>query len=194
MLAKMGQVEAEKSVAIHEAELQKLVETMNALTKYEIKVHEANLELYKKHMNVEAQRMSADAQLYSRQQEAEAELFAKRKETEAKDYHVRTLLSSLGGNYNALRDLMMIDGGLFQDLARTNAQALDGLQPKISIWRNGDGGSSENVLEGGSVGAAVKEVASVYRALPPLFQAVHEQTGIQPSSWLGGLTNAATTS
>ncbi|GAA0140767.1 hypothetical protein LIER_02058 [Lithospermum erythrorhizon] len=186
MLAKMAQVEAEKSVAIREAELQQLVETKNALTKYEIKVHEANLELYKKHMNAEAQRMSADAQLYSRQQEAEAELFAKKKETEAKDYHVRTLLSSLGGNYNALRDFMMIDGGLFQDLAKTNVQALNGLQPKISISTNGDGGSSENVLEGDLL---VQQSKSW-----PLFQAVHEQTGMQPPSWLGDLTNAATTS
>ncbi|KAL7166028.1 hypothetical protein ACSBR2_036820 [Camellia fascicularis] len=80
------------------------------------------------------------------------------------------LLDALGGNYNALRDYLMINGGMFQEIAKINGEAVRRLQPKISIWTNGDGGE----------GGAMKEVAGVYKMLPPLFKTVHEQTGMLP--------------
>ncbi|XP_027096115.2 flotillin-like protein 3 [Coffea arabica] len=213
--AKMAEVEAEKAVAIREAELQKEVESKNALAKteqlkaeqlseatvdYEIKVQEANSVLYKKQKEseavlyerqkaAEAQKVAAEAQLYAAQQAADAELYAKRKEAEgmkalaeAQGFKIRTLLTSLGGNYNALRDYLMIESGLFKDIAKINAEAIQGLQPKISVWSNGETRDGS-----GAANSAMKEIASVYGALPPLFQSVHEQTGMLPPAWMGSL-------
>lgn len=137
----------------------------------------------------------ADAAFYARQQAADGELYAKKKEAEglvalaeAQALYLRSLLDALGGNYTALRDYLMINGGLFQEVAKINAEAIRGLQPKISVWTNGSGGLG---LEGGGgAGAgnmAMKEVAGVYKMLPPLFQTVHEQTGMLPPPWMGSM-------
>uniref|UniRef100_A0A5B7BD72 Flotillin-like n=1 Tax=Davidia involucrata TaxID=16924 RepID=A0A5B7BD72_DAVIN len=188
--AKMAEVESAKAVAIREAELQHEVERKNALTQkeklkaeffskasvdYEIKVQEANWELYMKQKAAEAalyekekasegQRLAADAQLYARKQAADAELYAKRREAEgmvaiaeAQGIYIHTLLAALGGNYYALRDYLMINGGMFKDIAKINAEAIKGLQPKISIWTNGSRGGRREVAGSGS--GAMKEVS-----------------------------------
>uniref|UniRef100_A0A803L5Y7 Flotillin-like n=1 Tax=Chenopodium quinoa TaxID=63459 RepID=A0A803L5Y7_CHEQI len=73
-------------------------------------------------------------------------------------------------------------------MARINAQAVQGLQPKISIWSSGSGGAS---LEGrNGSGGSMKDVAEVYSMLPPLLKTVHEQTGMLPPTWLATLTDA----
>ncbi|KAM7467334.1 hypothetical protein LguiB_014896 [Lonicera macranthoides] len=218
--AQMAEVEATKAVAIREAELQQEVERKNTLTQteklkaeflskatveYEIKVQEANSDLYKKQKASEAllyenlkvsegQKYAAEAQFYTKQKAADAELYAKKREAEgllalgeAQGTYLKTLLTSLGGNYGALRDYLMIKNGMFKDIAQINAKAVNGLQPKISVWTTGGG---DVAADGGSGGAAaMKEVASVYRALPPLFQTVQEQTGMLPPPWMGNVQN-----
>ncbi|XP_057522844.1 flotillin-like protein 4 [Amaranthus tricolor] len=212
--AQVAQVEADKAVKLREAELQREVERMNAMTQteklkaeflskasveYETKVQEANWELYqqqksaeatlfKKEKEAAAQKALAEASFYTRQQAADADLYAKKKEAEgilalaqAQGTYIRTLLEALGGNYGALRDYMMINNGMFQDIAKTNAEAIKGLQPKISVWTSGGGGG------GADGGSAMAEVANVYRSLPPLFKTVQEQTGMVPPTWLGTL-------
>ncbi|XP_048447843.1 flotillin-like protein 4 isoform X2 [Pyrus x bretschneideri] len=212
--AHVAEVEASKAVALREAELQKEVERMNALTrteklkaellteasvKYETKVQSANSEFYR-------EQKAADAILYQREKEAEAQkataeahlfaqCYAKQKEAEglmalgqAQGAYLRSLWDALGGNYAAMRDYMMINSGMFQEIAKINAEAVRGLQPKISIWTNNGG-------EGGDSGAngAMKEIAGVYKALPPLFNTVHEQTGMKPPAWMGTLSNCPST-
>ncbi|CAI9289352.1 unnamed protein product [Lactuca saligna] len=210
--SQVAEVEATKAVALREAELQKEVEILNALTRteklkaeflskasveYETKVQEANWELYKKKKAAEAilyekekeadaQKTIAEATLYSRQQAADGELYAKQKEAEglvalaqAQGTYIRTLLGAFGGNYAALRDYLMITGGMYQEIAKINGEAVKGLQPKISIWTGASGGG-----EGGD-GGPLKEVAGVYKMLPPLFETVHEQTGMLPPTWMG---------
>ncbi|XWS66314.1 hypothetical protein CRYUN_Cryun05aG0189100 [Craigia yunnanensis] len=217
MEAQVAEVEAAKAVALREAELQREVERMNALTRteklkaeflsqasveYDTKVQEANWELYQKQKQAEAilyekekeaaaQKAIADATFYGRQRVADVELYAKQKEAEglmalaqAQGVYLRTLLDALGGNYAALRDYLMINAGMFQEIAKINAEAVRGLQPRISIWTNGgeamDGNGSN----------AMKEVAGVYRMLPPLFKTVHEQTGMLPPPWMGTLSDS----
>ncbi|ESW08981.1 hypothetical protein PHAVU_009G090700 [Phaseolus vulgaris] len=212
--AQVAEVEASKAVALRAAELQREVEKMNALTtteklkaefltkasvEYETKVQEANWELYRKQKaaeailfekekEAEAQKAMAEAAFFSRQQAAEAELYAKKKEAEgllaigeAQGAYIRTLLDALGGNYTNLRDYLMINNGMFQQIAKTNAEAIRGLQPKISIWSNGG--------EGSDVSGEMKDVAGVYKMLPPLFKTVHEQTGMLPPAWMGTLSD-----
>ncbi|RZC47488.1 hypothetical protein C5167_040443 [Papaver somniferum] len=207
--AELAQVESVKAVAIKEAELQREVELKNALTQTEklkaqylskASVQEANWELYKKQKQAEAvlfekqkaadaQKLVAEAQLFAKQQAADGELYAKKKEAEgmvaaaeAQGVYVQTLLQEFNGNYAALRDYMMINGGMFQEVAKINASAVQGLQPKISIWTNGDGSSTGN-------GNRTEGFAEVYKALPRLFQTVEEQTGMTPPSWLAGPPN-----
>ncbi|XVE75567.1 hypothetical protein DITRI_Ditri12bG0104000 [Diplodiscus trichospermus] len=215
--AQVAEVEAAKAVALREAELQREVERMNALTRteklraeflsqasveYDTKVQEANWELYQKQKQAEAvlyekekeaaaQKASADATFYGRQRVADVELYAKQKEAEgllalaqAQGVYLRSLLDALGGNYAALRDYLMINAGMFQEIAKINAEAVRGLQPRISIWTNG----GEEMDGNGS--NAMKEVAGVYRMLPPLFKTVHEQTGMLPPPWMGSLSKA----
>ena len=109
---------------------------------------------------------------------------------QAQGTYIRTLLDSLGGNYVALRDYMMINGGMFQELARINGDAVRGLQPKLSIWTNGPASEGDLSSKDGPT-RALNEVASVYKMLPPVFSTVQEQTGMQPPSWMGSLANKA---
>ncbi|XP_021277251.1 flotillin-like protein 3 [Herrania umbratica] len=216
----VAEVEASKAVALRDAELQKEVEKMNAVTQteklkaerlskasveYEIKVREANWELYQKQKEAEAvlyekekqaaaQKALADAAFYSRQKVADGELYAKQKEAEglvalgkAQGLYLNTLLNALGGNYAALRDYMMINAGTFQDIAKINAEAVRGLNPKISIWTNG-GEATDGTGASPAGGNAMKEVAGVYRMLPPLFQTVYDQTGMLPPPFMGTLS------
>jgi len=161
-------------------------------------VQEANSELYKRQKEAEAalfesqkkaeaQRANADAELYARQQAANSELYAKQKEAEgvatigkAQAIYIGSILKELNHNYPALRDYLMINNGIYQEIANTNAQAVQGMQPKISIWS----GSNSAESEGGS---GLKDVAGLYRMLPPLLETVHEQTGMQPPAWLATL-------
>ena len=91
------------------------------------------------------------------------------------------MMESVGGNYAFLRDYLMIKEGQFQQVARANADAVRGLQPKISVWTTG-----EESKEGGG-GGALREVAGLYKMLPPLFKTVEEQVGMLPPSWAGAL-------
>ncbi|KAH7524591.1 hypothetical protein FEM48_Zijuj06G0135700 [Ziziphus jujuba var. spinosa] len=216
--AKVAEVEANKAVALRDAELQKEVERMNAMTRteklkaeflskasveYETKVQEANWDLYNKQKAAEAilyqkekeaaaRKATAEAELYARQQAAEGEFYAKKKEAEglvalgqAQGVYLRTLLEALKGDYAALRDYLMINSGMFQQIAKTNAEAVRGLQPKISIWTGADGSSGGT--SSGAANSAMKDVAGVYKMLPPLFKTVEEQTGMLPPTWMGTL-------
>lgn len=213
--SQVAEIEAAKSVAIREAELQIEVEVKNALKQTEklkaefiskatidteLKKQEADQQLYKKQKEAEAalyeqvqiaegQKEMAKANFFTVQQEADALLYGKQKKgegiialAEAEGAYLQTLLTALGGNYAALRDYLMINRGIYQEIAKINADGVQGLNPKISVW-SGVGGEATN----GEAGGAMKEVAGVYKMLPPLFQTVQEQTGMLPPSWMGSI-------
>ena len=152
----------------------------------------AEARLFEQEKEAEARRASAEAAFFARQREAEAELYAKQKEAEglaamgqAQSAYLSAMLGALGGSYGALRDYLMISSGVYQEMARINADAIKGLEPKISVWSSGAGGGEAGDASGG----AMKEMASVYKMLPPLLTTVHEQTGMQPPAWMGTLTS-----
>jgi flotillin len=148
----------------------------------------AEAKLYEQVRAADARKAQAEAQFYEQKLAEDAKLYAKQKEAEslslvgkAKAEYVSSMLQAVSGNYNALRDYLMIDGGMYQEMARINAGAVSGMQPKISIWSNGaDGGNGE-------AGGALQQVAEVYKMLPPLLSTVHEQTGMLPPAWMGSL-------
>nr|CAB3499351.1 unnamed protein product [Digitaria exilis] len=195
-------VEVERRNAARQTEKLKAEHLSKAIVDYEMKVQEANWELYNRQKaaeaklfeterEAEARRASAEAAFFARQREAEAELYAKRKEAEglaamgqAQSEYLSAMLGALGGSYGALRDYLMITSGVYQEMARINADAIRGLEPKISVWSGaGEGGDA-----GGGGGGAMKEMAGVYKMLPPLLTTVHEQTGMLPPAWMGTLT------
>ncbi|WOH05513.1 hypothetical protein DCAR_0624930 [Daucus carota subsp. sativus] len=199
------QMEVEKKNALTRTERLRAQDLSKANVDYDIQVQEANAELYKKQKaaeailfeqqkTAEAQRASADADLYARQRAAEADLYSKMKEAEgmaavaeAQGFYLGNLLKQVGGNYSALRDYLMIHGGTFKDIAKLNAEAVRGMQPKINIWT---GASGNGIAEGGSSsgsGGAMKEIAGLYGMLPPLLETVNDQTGMLPPTWLGTL-------
>ncbi|GAB4854617.1 Flotillin-like protein 4 [Ancistrocladus abbreviatus] len=191
--AQVAEVESAKAVALREAELQREVQEANWELYRTQKAAEAIL--FEKEREVEVQKALAEASFYASQQAADAGLYAKKREAEgivtvaqAQGVYLRTLLEALGGNYAALRDYMMINNGMFQEIAKINAEAVHGLQPKISIWTGGIAG-----WEGGDkvvTGSALAEIANVYRTLPPLLKTVQEQTGMEPPPWMGSLKDA----
>ncbi|CAN6547047.1 unnamed protein product [Malus baccata var. baccata] len=173
-----------REAEIAEADLQKEVEKMNALTR---------MEKLKGELLTEASvEYETKARLYARQQAADAEYFAKKREVQglmalgqAQGTYPCSLLDAVRGNYAAVRDFLMINNGMFQQVAQINDDAVCSLQPKISSWTtNGAKGSD------GDANGAFKKVASVYKALPPLFTTVNEQTGMLPPPWLGTLSNS----
>ncbi|KAJ4952634.1 hypothetical protein NE237_029466 [Protea cynaroides] len=204
------QMEVEQMNVLTRTEKLKAEFLSKASVEYETKVQEANWKLYKiqkeaegvlygKEKEAGAQKAIAEASSYARQQLADAELYAKKKEAEglvalaqAQGIYLSTLLGALGGNYGALRDYLMINGGMFQEMAKINAEAINGLHPKISIWTSGNGDNGMGDGAAGSSGTTMKEVAGVYRMLPPLFKTVHEQTGMLPPAWMGSIPDSTT--
>ncbi|PWA34693.1 band 7 domain, Flotillin family [Artemisia annua] len=162
------------------------------LSKYRCKKQkDAEAILYQKEKEAQAQKAIAEAAFYARQKVADGELYAKQKEAEglvaiaqAQGVDMSKLMGALGGNYAAVRDYLMINGGMYQELAKINGEAVKGLEPKISIWTGANGSG-----EGGD-GGAMKEVAGVYKMLAPLLDTVHEQTKYVPPSWLGTIAES----
>ncbi|KAM3393806.1 flotillin-like protein 6 [Capsicum galapagoense] len=175
-----------------------------ANVEYHVKVQEANWKyyqkqkaadaiLYEKQKLAEARKVESDAETYAKKQAADIMLYTKMKEAEglvafaeAQRVYISALLSAFGGSYVALRDYLMINEGIYKDIAKFNAEAIRGLQPKISIWSSG--GSSEG-------DGLMNEMAELYSAIPQLLQTVNEQTGMLPPPWLSTCsTNKATSS
>ena len=83
------------------------------------------------------------------------------------------LAEVLGGPLGLLQ-LLMLENNTYEKLAKANATAINGLQPKISVWNTG----SE------VAGDASSPIRGLFQNLPPLLSTIQEQTGIMPPSWM----------
>ncbi|KAJ3106291.1 hypothetical protein HDU96_008282 [Phlyctochytrium bullatum] len=182
-----AKVDAEATVAKADAELYK-------------KQREADATLYTKaKIDAEAAVATADAELYRRQKTADAEWYAKQKEADAALYasqkeaeaikarfeaqaHGLKAIKEAVGDPNIMLQYIMIEKGFYQDLARANAEAVRGLQPKLNIWNTGSG-------SGDASGDPLKAVRDM-QSLVPLISGVNEMTGIAPPAWIGTMPNA----
>ncbi|KAK1682476.1 hypothetical protein QYE76_043324 [Lolium multiflorum] len=196
------QMEVERKNAMRQTEKLKAEQLSKATVQYDTQVQESNALFYSRQKAAEAalfeqtkvaearkaqagakffeEKMCEDAKLYAKQQEAESLALVGKAKTE----YVASMLNALGGNYHALRDYLMIDGGMYAEMARVNAGAVSGMQPKISIWSNGDGAGAGQAAP---AGGALQQMAGLYKMLPPLLSTVHEQTGMLPPAWMGKL-------
>ena len=116
---------------------------------------------------------------YRKTKEAEAAFYAKKKEAEgiAEMANAYGQLANVLGGPDGLMRYLMIQDGTYEKLAKANAQAINGLQPKISIWNTGAQGE-------GSAADASAPIRNLFQSLPPLLSTINDQTGIQPPSWL----------
>lgn len=125
----------------------------------------------------------ADAWAYAAHKNAEANLVKKQKEAEGMaamaDAYAR-MGQALGGPAGLLT-WMMIEKGTFVELAKANAAAVQGMEPKISVWNTGAQAGTE-----GGQGSSIDTMRNVYQMLPPLMSTINEQTGITLPEWQFG--------
>ncbi|OLN87332.1 Flotillin-like protein 2 [Colletotrichum chlorophyti] len=137
--------------------------------------------------NAYRSRLGAEAHQYSAQLTAEADLITALKKAEG----VAAMADAYGKMANAfggpagLLQYLMIEKGTYVELAKANAQAIHGLQPKISVWNTGSQGG-----EGAGGNSGVDTMRNVYQMLPPLMTTINEQTGITLPEWQFGKLNA----
>ncbi|KAL7905115.1 hypothetical protein GGI35DRAFT_461830 [Trichoderma velutinum] len=154
--------------------------------------------------NQESNQRAADAEIYKSQKASDAEAYRVRVTAEASVQTaeaalVRTLKEAEGitamadaysklsvafGGPAGLLQYMMIKDGTLVELAKANASAIRGLEPKISVWNTGNQGS-------GNGSEATDVMRNVYQMLPPLMTTINEQTGITLPEWQFGRLNAA---
>lgn len=174
-----------------EAEAKQYAESKDADTLVYKRKNEAETHLF-------AQKQAADADMYRERQtieanylratkEAEANYIAQQKEaaglTEmAKAY---SHMASAFGGPQGLLQYMMLQNNTYEKLAKANAAAVQGLQPKITVWNTGDHGAGGNGSGNGD--AMSGSIRNLFQSLPPLLSTINEQTGIAPPSWLAKL-------
>ncbi|KAL5318680.1 hypothetical protein ACEPPN_013744 [Leptodophora sp. 'Broadleaf-Isolate-01'] len=142
-----------------------------------------------------SEQKAADAYAYKMKVEAEARFFAASKDAEAnliRQQREAAGLSAMAGAYADLSNAfggpagliqyMMIEKGVYQELAQANADAVRGLNPKMTIWNTGNQAGGEG--ESGQGG--INSIRNMYQMLPPLMSTIHEQTGVTMPEWQFG--------
>jgi flotillin len=95
-------------------------------------------------------------------------------------------LSHAFGGPAGLIQYLMIEKGIYQQLAKANADAVRGLNPKMTIWNTGaQVGGDGHATEGTSMGG-IDSIRNMYQMLPPLMSTIQEQTGMVLPEWQFG--------
>lgn len=167
-----AEIEADKIKADREKELQiKLLESKTETERAEkLSKVRVNIESVIANAKGEADavKIKADAEFYKAQQEAEA---IKTKYLAEADGYKR-IIDSFGGNLEALiKYKITTESQLYQDLARANADAIKGLNPKITVWAP-DGTK------------AMDPINSLARSAIPMLDIVQNQTGYKLPEWI----------
>ncbi|CAG8608984.1 3088_t:CDS:2 [Cetraspora pellucida] len=186
---KIAAIEAEQAAKMRQEELQKDVEERRLLSETErLRVQY----VAKATAEFEAAKAVANAKLYTVQKEAEAELYKKQKEAEgvlaiynAQAEGIKNLMQAFGGDRQAALQYVMIERGVYQQLAKENAQAIQGLNPKITVWNTGDSNINGNANN-------TNPIANIFQSLPPLLSTIQDQTGITPPNWVAQMPSSNT--
>lgn len=110
--------------------------------------------------------------MFEMQKTAEAKLFAKQQEAQgirkiytAQAEGLQKLVQAFSNPQLAIQYLML-EKGLYQQLAAENAKAIQGLKPKFNIWTTGKSGDND----------CMKPMREIFNTLPPLLTTVQQQT------------------
>lgn len=196
----MSKIAAKRQNEMKEAELQKQLQAKKAETELErLRANDVTKSKVAREAAQETanasyytEQKAADAHLYKRKMEADALYYRQSKEADAAFYKQKREaegLLELSKGYGALVDVLggsqaflqfqMMQNGTYEKLAHANAQAINGLQPKITTWNTGNG----------DVGDSAAPIRNIMQNLPPLLSTIQEQTGISPPTWLAQMSN-----
>ena len=132
--------------------------------------------------HVYTQRQDGEAFYAKQVKQADANLYARRAEAEgiaALSKAYKGMAEVMGGPQGLLQ-YIMLQKDTYEKLAYANAQAINGLQPKITVWNTGGDGSGSGAAD------PAAPIRNIFQTLPPLLSTVADQTGIQPPNWLVG--------
>ncbi|KAI3340488.1 hypothetical protein F4824DRAFT_423825 [Ustulina deusta] len=192
----IARIQATRATESRDEDLKKDVEIKRAAAELE---RLRASDVVKATISREAKQQAADAKAYEIEAEArahyeqanmiaDANLQKQLKEAEAITAMAEAyskLGHAFGGPDNLLR-YMMIEKGTYIALAKANAAAVQGLQPKISVWNTGAEGSGSGSGGNGGGQDSAATMRNVYQLLPPLMSTIHEQTGITLPEWQFG--------
>ncbi|KAK5058899.1 hypothetical protein LTR84_011163 [Exophiala bonariae] len=163
-----------KETAQQDADAQFYRESKSADVKAYAEKLDADAQLFKQQRQIQAsverQMKEADAMYHAKMREAEA--------TKAQAEAFKSLADAFGGPQGLLT-YMMLKENTYEKLALANAKAVQGLQPKITVWNTGSDGNG-----GGAEAAGIAPIKNLMQSLPPLFSTIQEQTGITPPNWM----------
>jgi len=139
----------------------------------------------------EAIKIKAEADLIAKQKNADAILYTKLKEADAilavcnaQSEGMDKLIKTFGKDFNAMVQYLMIDTKTYEKLAKTNSDAIQGLNPKITVWNTNSNNENSNNYS--------NVIADVLKMLPPMLTTIHDQTGIKPSDNLISMPKLST--
>jgi flotillin len=120
----------------------------------------------------------ADAELYSKQKEADAFLTLKLKEAQginatylAQAEGLTKLIHSFNGDVKSLISYSMIDRGIYESLAKSNADAIRGLKPKITVWTH-------------DPNQAMDTIQNLGKSIIPMLDTIKDQTNYNLPDWM----------
>ncbi|EXJ77903.1 flotillin [Capronia epimyces CBS 606.96] len=162
-----------KETAQQEADAHFYRESKGADVRAYAEKQDAEAQLFKQQRQIQAaverQIKEADAMFHAKMREAEA--------TQAQAQAYKALAEAFGGPQGLLT-FMMLKENTYEKLALANAKAVQGLQPKITVWNTDSAGA------GSGSDAGIAPIKNILQSLPPLLTTIQEQTGIAPPSWL----------
>jgi flotillin len=201
--------ELRKNVEVKRAftELERLraSDVVKATIAREAKQQAADAKLYEEKAKAQAsqfaEQTAADAHAYTLKVNAEAAYLAAAKDAEAqliRQQKEAAGMSAMAGAYadlsrafggpSGLVQYLMIERGVYTDLAKANADAVRGLNPKMTIWNTGAqaGGEGNHGAAEGTGQGGIDSIRNMYQMLPPLMSTINEQTGIVLPEWQFG--------
>lgn len=169
--AELARIEADNATKIRNTELQKELEIKRIgletekqrAKEYTTAQVEAEINVVTAQGHAEAKKKDADALLYTKQREADGILALYNAQSQGID----NLIKSFNGDHKSLIQYLMLNTGTYKDLAETNAKAIQGLNPKITIWNTST--DKNNYTD---------NIANIMKLIPPMVSTIHDQTGI----------------
>jgi len=189
-LVQISRLEAELNATKRQEELQKEVELKRLERETErrraTELSKARVEAEIKSTDAggesSAMKQTADAKLYAEMKQADAALYAKMKEAEgiqavyeAQAEGLKKIVATFEGDNRALLNYLMIEKELYPKLADASARAIQGLNPKITIWNTGSDGDASN---------SFNSISNIAKSIPPIIQTIEQQTGLALPDWL----------
>jgi len=170
------QEELQKDVELRrldrETERRRATELSKATVESEIKSTEAAGE-------ANSMKQIADAKLYADMKTADSLLYAKNREAqsiqaiyEAQAEGLQKIVDTFEGDNRALLNYLMIENDLYPKLADASARAIQGLDPKITIWNTGSSDGTSG------------KMSDFVKNIPPMLMTIEEQTGYSLPDWL----------